>query len=322
MFTRRLLRIKVMQALYAFFQTKNDSIAKGEKELFFSIKKIYELYIYQLSLLVEIFEFAKKNIAEGRNKYYPSAEEMHPNTRFVNNSIVEKIANHPLFLKEIETLKINWLEEQDLIKKIYINLKASEEFKNHLETNNSDFNADKHIILYLYKEYILQALPLLQIIEEKSIYWSDNFEYVAQLIEKNIQGLKPNSTLNSLFINKTNKSAYEELLSPEEREFIQELYHKTILNKNKYEQWISEKLQNWEFERISFIDMLLMEMALCELIRFNSIPVKVSLNEYIEIAKIYSSPRSNVFINGILDKLITELTEQKIIQKTGRGLIE
>lgn len=311
-----------MQALYAFFQTQNDSIAKGEKELFFSIKKIYELYIYQISLIVEIFEFAKKNIAENRNKLLPTAEDLSPNTRFIENVIIEKIINHPLYLKEIELLKINWSEEQDLIKKIYFNLKSSEEFKNYLETNPNDFNADKNIILYLYKEYVLKALPLLQIIEEKSIYWSDNFEYVAQLIEKNIQSLKPNSNLNSLFINKTNKSAYEELLSPEEREFIQELYHKTILNKNYYEQLISSKLENWELERVAFMDMLLMEMALCELIKFKDIPIKVTLNEYIEIAKLYSSPRSNIFINGILDKLIADLVEQKVIQKNGRGLIE
>ena len=311
-----------MQSLYAFFQTENDNINNGEKELLKNTNKIYDLYLYQLSLLVEITSLAERTTEDAKLKYLPSKEEEDPNTKFIDNRFIKQIAENKSFLKECQNRYISWSNEPELVKKIYNTIKTSDEYKAYMDSEKKTYANDKEIILRLYKNYIGDFPDLLHFYEEKSIYWIEDIEIAHLMILKTFKLFKENAdeytALSPLF---DDAPVGEDLFS-EDRKFMIDLYRKTIINNKKFETLVSDKAKNWEVERIAMIDILLMKMALCEIIEFPTIPVKVTLNEYIELSKIYSSAKSKLFINGILDKMLTELKHQGLIKKIGRGLIE
>lgn len=320
MLSRRHLRIKALQALYAFFQSMNDRIDTGEKELFKSINKIYEIYIYQLSLLLEIVEFANKRLEENKKKFFPTEDDLNPSSRFINNKVIEQIANNKDFRKHHDLYKINWKDQEDMIRKIYMEIRDGEDYKNYMANPDNSYTDDRDIILKILKKNILRSENVHYFFEEQNIHWSDDFFTANMLAVKSIKHYKPefgeDHKLPTLF--KSND--FDD--SDEDREFVKNLFRKTIVKTEEYETLIEAKVKNWEMERIAVMDILLIKMALVELIEFNSIPIKVSLNEYIELAKMYSTPKSKVFVNGVLDKLIADLKEKKQIIKTGRGLLE
>ncbi len=311
-----------MQSLYAFFQTENDNINNGEKELLKNINKIYDLYLYQLLLFLELVFIAERTIEDAKLKHFPSEEEKNPNTKFIDNRFLKQLAKNESFLKEINNRKISWSNEQDLVKKIYNTIKNSEEYKNYMESGTNSYTQDKDFILKLYKNIIGDFPDLMHFYEEKSIFWVDDIEAAHLMIFKTLKIFNANADeftpLSPLF----DDAPVGEDLSSEDRKFMIDLFRKTIINNKKFENLISEKAKNWEIERIAMIDILLMKMALCEITEFPTIPIKVTLNEYIELSKIYSSSKSKTFINGILDKMVAELKQQKLIKKIGRGLIE
>lgn len=320
MLSRRHLRIKALQALYAFFQSNNDRLDLGERELVKSLDKLYEIYIYQLSLLVEINSYAQKRIEENKQKFYPSAEEENPNTRFADNRFIQKLLSNNNLNRKIEEFKINWVDEGEMIRKLYVKIRESEDYKTYMESDKNTFEDDKNILSKIIKKFISKDEILQFYYEEKSIYWSDDFYTANLLVLKTLKSFPEDSDEQTPLPSLLTGSKFEE--NNEDRSFLVQLYRKVILRSDYYYELMEDKVKNWEMDRLAVMDILIIKMALAELLEFPSIPIKVTLNEYIELAKYYSTPKSKLFVNGILDKLIVDLKEQKKIKKTGRGLME
>jgi len=316
MLNRRHIREKVMKALYAFFQSDSKIVASGEKELFHSIDKVYEVYLYYLTILPEIKDFAHNLNEERKLKRLPTDEDLNPKLNFVNNSIIQKIEENQELFRNTEKLKINWNSEGDLIKKLYYQIMEMPLFRAYLDSN-AGFKEDKEILFEIYENIIFPSESIRQVFEERSLYWMDDIEVMQAGILKTIKGVKEAAPGEPSFkLQPLHKEAEED------REFAGKLFRQTILNSAEYEVEISKRAQNWEIERVAKMDIILMKMAICELITFPSIPVKVTLDEYIELSKDYSSPQSKTFINGILDKLVIDYKRENKIQKAGRGLVE
>lgn len=320
MLSRRHLRIKVLQALYAFFVSVNERIDLGEKDLFKSIDKIYEIYIYQISLLIEIVEFAGRRIEENKKKFFPTEEDLNPNTRFIDNPLIKQLEDNKSYQNMRDRYKINWADEEEMIRKLFVEIREGSDYQQYMNNGDHSYEDDKDILLRILKKQMLRSESLHYYFEEKNIHWSDDFFTANMLAIKTLKHFKksfgPDYSLPTLFkINEVDQSE-------EDRDFVKKLFRKTIVKSEEYDKLIEAKVKNWEMERIAIMDILLIKMALVELLEFPSIPIKVSLNEYIELAKMYSTPKSKVFVNGILDKLIADLKEQKAIKKTGRGLLD
>lgn len=305
-----------MQALYQFFQSSSHDLPKGEREMMRSIDRVYDLYLMLLQLMVEVHKQAQNVVEEGKNKRLPSKEDLNPNLRFVENKVLKLLSENYFLIKGTDERKINWADEGELIRKIFNNLKASPEYEMYLNSPSTSFLSDKEFVIDFFKKHIADSDAVEHYIEERSIYWANDLNMaVAPMIIKTLQNFNENSDQN------------EKLLpllkdAEEDRQFVLDLYRKTIISDKESETLIGDKTKNWEVERIAMMDVLLMKMALTELVHFNNIPVKVTLNEYIEISKLFSTPRSKVFINGILDKIVLDLKASEKIKKTGRGLIE
>jgi transcription antitermination protein NusB len=290
-------------------------MAAGEKELLHSIEKIYELYLFLLLVLPEVTDLAAKKIEERKQKILPTKEDLNPNTKFINNQLIAKLkANRPLNYA-LSKQKVNWANDSDFIRKIYLEIKGTEEYEKYIANPERSFDEDKELIISLYKKLIAGSEELEQLFEEKSIYWMNDIELIDSMVVKTYKSFTENTNEDHPILKLYNDEE-------EDKEYVVNLFRKTILNEYEYENLISDKTQNWEIDRIALMDILIMKMAVCELLNFPSIPVKVTLNEYIEISKWYSTPKSKIFVNGILDKIIADLKGQDKIKKTGRGLME
>ena len=320
MLSRRQLRIKVLQALYAFMQSVNDQLGQGEKEMLKSLDKLYEIYIYQLSFLIELVDFSKKRMEDNKQKFFPTEEDLKPNTRFVENRFYKQMVENRDLQRYISAYKINWVDEEDMIRKLMVQIRDSKDYIDYLAKPNCTYNDDKDIFIKIIKKHLSKSELLQFYYEEKSIYWSDDFHTANLLAIKTIKSYEltwnENYKLPLMFGKEIDGSKNED------KEFVVNLYRKTMIRREEYEKLIDEKVKNWEMDRIAVMDVLIIKMALVELLEFPSVPIKVTLNEYIELAKLYSTPKSKVFVNGILDKLIGDLKDQKKIKKTGRGLLE
>ncbi len=316
MLSRRHLRIKALQSLYAFNQSHNDRLDYGEKELLRSLDKLYEIYIYQLSLLVEIVEYANKRIEENRRKFYPTEEDMNPNTRFVDNRFIKQLTENKSYNSYVEKYKISWVDEEEMIRKLFVGIRNSKFYKEYMNSPDSSYENDKDVIIKIVKKIISESDSLHFYYEERNIYWADDFYTSNYLVIKTIKGFEEKqgelTPLPTLFKNN----------NEEDKDFLVNLFRKVILRSDEYFLLIEGKVKNWESDRLAVMDILLLKMALAELLEFPSIPVKVTLNEYIELSKMFSTPKSKVFINGVLDKMIADLRRKNEIKKMGRGLLE
>ncbi len=320
MLSRRHLRIKVLQALYAFNVSLNDRLDLGEKELMRSLDKLYEIYIWQLSLVVEIVNFARKRMEENKQKFFPTEEDLSPNIRFINNAFCKKLLSNADFNHYLNKYKINWSDQEDLIRRLLQEIKDCQDFKDYMNAPECNFEDDREIFSNLFKKPLAKSELLQFYFEEKSIYWHDDFNTSNMLVIKTIrswqQDWDDNVKLPVIFMDGSSGPASED------RNFVLNLFRKSILKGKEYDELISDKATNWEMDRIAIMDILIIKMALVEILESPSIPLKVTLNEYIELAKLFSTPKSKIFVNGILDKLIVDLKKDNKIKKTGRGLIE
>tara|TARA_Y100000768_G_scaffold363152_1_gene322559 strand:+ start:121 stop:1077 length:957 start_codon:yes stop_codon:yes gene_type:complete len=312
---RRYLRVKVFQAIYAYSQSNNDLIV-GEKNMLKSINEIYDLFLYEVQLILDVVEMARRNIEQNREKRLPTPEDLNPNMKFVENQVISMLENNEVFTREVEKRKISWGIESDNVKKLWRAIRECDEYLNYMNNPERSFKEDKELIVKLYKNYIVGFEALHHFLEDRSIYWMDDLTVVSINVAKTINHMK--------YSEDTTRNLLPSLFKDREDDvqFVKELYRKTILNDEELSQHIEEKTKNWEVDRIVRLDVILMKMALAEFLYFKTIPVKVSMNEYIELAKSYSTPNSKNFINGILDKLVADLKSKGIIQKVGRGLIE
>lgn len=313
MVSRRLLRIKTLQICYAYLKTSEQSINQAEKELFFSIQKFYDLYHYLILLVLDISDFAEAKIELSKQKRLPSEEDLNPNTKFINNRLIKLLKENEDLKKYLNDQKLNWVNYPELIKNLYNVMKESEIYLNYMSSDARSFNEDKKFISDIFSKIIINHEPLYQNLEEQSIFWNDDIEFVIGMIMKSIKSFKASSDetekLMTLFKNE------------EDRDFVKRLFRKAIINHKEYQELVSKFITNWDVERVAFMDIVVMSLAVAEMIEFSEIPIKVSLDEYIEIAKFYSTQKSNVFINGILDKIIDHLKKEGKIKKIGRGLI-
>jgi len=304
-----------MQALYAFFQADNKDITKGEKELFRDVDKIYDLYIYQLALLLELKHVAEVLTEDGKNKRLPTKNDLNPSLKFIQNKFINRLSENIAVKREMNNRRINWNNEFELVKKIYNNIKASSEYENYMNAADDSYTADRDFIIEIFKEHIADYELINHFYEEKNLHWGDDTYLVNPMIIKTIESFDEDATPEHELI-----PLYKD--REDDEQFARDLYRQTIIHENENKKLIADKTKNWEVERIALMDVLLMKMALTELTYFSNIPVKVTLNEFIEISKAYSTPKSKLFINGILDKLIADLKDQGKIAKTGRGLME
>ena len=312
MLNRRHIRIKVLQAFYAFFQSNNEDVLKGEKELFHSIEKIYDLYVFILMLFPSLKRQALIQIEEAKRSEYLRQDIHILKTGFIDNQLVDIIEQSKVLQKISKDRKINWEGdvENDLTKKIFKEVYQTDYYKNLLQSESTSFNDDKDALVQLYKKEICNLEKLHHFFDEKSIYWQDDLDHVSSMILKTLKSITEDQELEIL-----------PLWKEDEYEFTQNLFRKAVLQKEENDAVLQTYSKNWEKERLATMDSLLMNLAMTEALEFSSIPIKVTLNEYIEISKFYSTPKSNSFINGILDRIFEDYKKDGKLIKRGRGLI-
>ena len=313
MLNRRHIRIKVLQILYAFFHSESEDLRKSERDLTNSFDKTHSLYKHLLLLLVAIKKQAEENLEKRKNKLLPNQEDLSPNTKFVDNKTLNLLAENLSLIEHFENDEIYWDENPELVGKIFRQIQESEMYNKYISEENTTFIEDRKFVTALFMQFIAANEDVHSFLEEKSIYWLDDFEVSNLAVVKTIKSLK------------TDSDEYARLLplfkEEDDKEFASNLMKRTILNSSNYTKYVVETASNWDEERISDMDQLLMQMAICELLNFETIPVKVTLNEYIELSKDYSSQKSKIFINGVIDKLAIRFKEEGILKKLGRGLV-
>ncbi|MCC6401137.1 MAG: transcription antitermination protein NusB [Flavobacteriales bacterium] len=315
MLNRRYLRIKVYQSLYAYWQSDSSSAARIEKELFLSIERTFDLFVTLLLTFGELRRVADLRMEERRLKRLPTPEDLHPNRRFVDGVLMNAIAASSVLEAEANKRKVGWMGQGDLFQRILKQMDQDERFKAFLTTPPDDLRAEQQFLLHLFVEHVANFEDLHEHFEARSIYWLEDLDLACALVKRVLEGLRTPAAFDPAVV--------DVLAAPAaEQHFVSTLFRKSIEQGEEHGRLIAEKAANWEADRIALSDMILMRMALTEARTFEDIPVKVTLNEYIEVAKAYSTPKSKNFINGILDKLFLELKEQGGIRKVGRGLLE
>ena len=314
MINRRHIRLKVMQSLYAYFTSKEKDLVQADKQMLKQIQSIIQLYGLLLSLLPTLANFSKLFLDEQKNKYFPTESDKYPNEKFANNQIIALILGDEKLVKQLEKVSGLWdNNDHDVIRKLFIKIWKSDLYKQYITEKDTNFSADQTFILSLLNDFVFEHDLIHHILEEQSIFWLDDLPFVANIVFSQIKSVDQKGfvpVINEVFKNK------------EDKKFAKQLFKETILNHKEFESIIVEKAKNWDLERIAMMDQILIKMALCELMYFDEIPVKVSLNEYIEVSKYYSTNKSKEFINGILDKVIIEYKKSGKIKKVGRGLLE
>ncbi|WP_261975674.1 transcription antitermination factor NusB [Olleya sp. ITB9] len=314
MLSRRHIRVKVMQVLYAFNGTESDDFSKDQKFLLYSIDNMYNLYLTMFSLIIEVGKRSKSQLETIQKKHLATPEEKNPNKKFVNNQVLQLITNNEALKSEFEAKNINnWQLDNEYVEIIYKDILASDLYKEYMSTKTSTFKEDKNFILDVFKEIIAPNDKLYDYIEDKNLTWLDDLPTVNTAILKLLRKIK--ETSDDRFLT---PKLYKDI---EDKQYAINLFKKTLLNQSKLSEEIAGKTKNWDTERIASLDLVLLKMAICELTNFPSIPTKVTINEYLEISKEYSTPKSSIFINGILDKLLKEYQEEGKLNKVGRGLM-
>ena len=313
MINRRHIRLKVMQSLYSYFSSFNKDMAVTEKEMMKNINSISELHVLLLSLLVEINSFANQFLEDNKNKHIPSEEDLNPNTKFVNNRVIKILQEDEIFMKKMKRLSGIWRKgDIDIVKKLFVDIYKSPQYSDYLNNEKDSFSDDKKFIQVLYTEFILDNDILHHILQERSIFWDDDLPFVASFIKNQI---------NFLDEKKIRPFVVDVFKNSDDKKFAVQLFRKTIIHSDEFDELIQKNVKNWELERIANMDQLLIKMALVEVISFQEMPIKVSFNEYIEISKYYSTEKSKVFINGILDKIVSQFKRDGKVKKVGRGLV-
>jgi N utilization substance protein B len=313
MISRRLLRVKALHVLYAFNRKEGDDLASADNELAKSIAKAYDLYLYLLLLFTELVVVAENRIETGLQKNFPTSDDLNPNRRFVNNRIIRKLRNCDELTKVSRDRKITWSGHEEIPRALYLRLNDWPEFSAYQNSSEDSIGDDRRFLNNMLTGLLLMTEDLLLHLEETSIYWNDDLEFAVIMIEKTLKRIKeenqPGLFLMPLFKNE------------EDAKFASDLLRNSLLRESEIRKMIDSNTTNWEIERIALMDILVMQLAITEIMVFPEIPVKVTLNEYIEIAKYYCTAKSSTFINGILDKVVKELKDKGMFEKTGRGLI-
>src|SRR5690554_2701233 len=298
MINRNLIRIRIVQIVYSWYQNTNKDLRNAEKELMFGLQKSYDLYYYLLLLLVELTKTHESRIEAKRNKFLPSEEDLNPNMHLVQNRFILQLEENKQFRKYLAERPMSWDENESFVKNVLDKILESEGYQTYTSIDAPTYEEDREFWRKAFKQFIYVNEELDDLLEDESIYWNDDIEIVQSFVMKTIRRFSeesgPDQPLLPMFRDE------------EDKEFALKLLHDTILNEKKYRTLIEKHTEKWDFDRIAFMDLVIMQIALAEIFTFETIPTSVSLNEYIEIAKMYSTPKSGTFVNGILDAIVQE----------------
>ena len=312
MISRRMLRIKVIKALYAHLKSDADSLMASEKTLVASIDKTYDLYFLMLSLIAELAHYAEQRQELARKKQLPTYEDLNPNRKFVENAVVRLIAQSDAVNDHLAARKLSWAKYPEPIKTLYSQLEQSDYYKSYMAHAERSWKEDLALVTDFYTRELEECEMLEDVLDEISILWNDDLGFALIMVTRTLSNMRPSHT---------DVKVLPKFKSEEDLDFAMQLFEKAAIGYDSNLQQIERFTRNWDVERIAFMDNLIMATAVAELTTFPSIPVKVTLDEYIEIAKFYSTAGSSTFINGVLDKAVASLTEEGKINKSGRGLI-
>ena len=307
MINRVLIRLKIVQIVYAYYQNGGKNLDTAEKELFFSLSKAYDLYNYLLLLMVEVTKQANKRLNAAKNKLVPTKEELFPNTKFVENRFIAQLEVNKQLLEFSNNQKKTWENEADFVKTLCDKILESDIYKEYMASSENTYEDDRELWRKLYKTFIFNNEELDVLLEDQSLYWNDDKEIVDTFVLKTIKRFDEK--------NGANQALLPEFKDDEDQEFARRLFRRTILNCDYYRHLISENTRNWDLDRVAFMDVVIMQCALAEILSFPNIPVSVSLNEYVEIAKLYSTAKSGSFINGTLDGIVNQLKKEGKLTK-------
>ena len=307
MINRVLIRLKIVQIIYAYYQNGGKNLDTAEKELFFSLSKAYDLYNYLLLLMVEVTKQANKKLNAAKNKLIPTKEELFPNTKFVENRFIAQLEVNKQLLDFAGNQKKTWENEADFVKSLCEQIMESDIYKEYMASETSSYEEDREVWRKIYKKIIFNNAELDQVLEDQSLYWNDDKEIVDTFVLKTIKRFEEK--------NGAKQELLPEFKDDEDQDFARHLFRRAILNSDYYRHLISENTKNWDLDRVAFMDVIIMQIALAEVLSFPNIPVSVSLNEYVEIAKLYSTPKSGGFINGTLDGIVNQLKKENKLTK-------
>ncbi|MDH6534512.1 transcription antitermination factor NusB [Parabacteroides sp. 52] len=307
MINRVLIRIKVLQIVYSFYQNENGDIQTAEKELLFSLRKSYDLYHYFLLLILDVTNLHERILDNRKHKLVPTEEDKNPNTRLMNNRFVAQLAENKELQEYLSAYSISWDNDSDFIKNILDLVLTSESYAAYLQNPEDSYETDKEFWRAFFKKHICGNKMVEDFLEDKSIYWNDDIDIVETFTLKTIKRFDEKKG--------SKQSLLPMFKDEEDKEFAIKLFRQTLLHGKDYRERIDKHMKNWETERIANMDLIIMQVALAEIMNFPTIPINVTLNEYIDAAKYYSTPKSGTFINGILDSIVQELKKEKVLFK-------
>ena len=310
MINRELIRLKVVQLVYAYYQNEGKTIEMAEKELMFSLGKAYDLYKYLLTLLVDLRDLAERkdsSIIARSKRLGTRVTGTTPDGRFAANLLLAQLAANKALIDYRENQKADWLDEEPLIKKLYTQMLESDTFQMYLAKEDFSYEADREVIRKLYKTYVCDNGDFDSLLEEHSLYWNDDKDIVDSFVLKTIKRFPPESTPDQPLL--------PEFASDDDRQFAMRLFRTALTQGAMARDLIRENCRNWEFKRLAFMDVIIAQIAIAEILAFPSIPLNVTFNEYLDIAKFYSTPRSSSYLNGLLSGIVRRLKEEGRILK-------
>lgn len=312
MINRALLRIKVVQVLYAYYQNEHRTKRMAEKELDKSIEQAHDLYLFLLSLIPAVTRYAELEIDNRRNKYIPTDADLNPNMRFVDNILAKQMAESRVLTDFAAHAPYSWNDDDAFLKTFFEHIAATPHYQSYMTADVRTYEADKEVWRKIFKVDVPTSDLIDNVLEDISVYWNDDLETVASFVQKTIKRCTVETNVDDVLL-----PLYH---SDDDEVFVHQLFTAVVDHSDRYDKLIDETTKNWDLDRIAFMDTLVMKVALAELFTFPTIPVSVTLNEYIEIAKAYSTPRSAPFINGVLDKIVGNLKKQGLLVKPDSAL--
>ena len=307
MINRILIRIRVIQIVYAWYQNRDKDLNQVERELLLGLQKSYDLYYYLLQLMIEITDLHEERVNTKKNKFLPTHEDLNPNMHLINNQFIRQLRNNTMFVSYTANRPMSWELNQNFVKGLLDKIIESNTYKEYTELTKPTYNDDKEFWRKSFKSFIHRNEALDDILEDESIFWNDDIEIVQSFVLKTIKQFNKTAAENFSLLPMFNDE--------EDKDYATTLLRETLANGQEYREMIAKNADNWDFERIAFMDVVIMQVAVAELYKFESIPIRVTLNEYIDLAKSYSTPKSSTFINGVLDAIVAELKKDKTIFK-------
>ena len=316
MLNRRFLRVKALQSIYAYHQSESTNLPQAERQLLEGVDNLYKLFVYQWSFWVEVKHFAERRIEENKQKHFPTVEDLNPNLKFVNNRILKALEGNKHLMRLEEQYKIDWADSrEDFIRKMYVKLTETPEYQEYMNGDKDSFSEDKRFLVTVIDTYMPENGLLYDYYSDRDLSFTSDYQLAIYLLWKFISELPATFGAESQL-----PPVYRD--EADDKEFAVKLFEKTILHADEYMELVKANISNWDYDRMALMDKILIFMAMTEFIEFHSIPVKVTINEYIELSKFYSTPESRRFVNGMLDRLSTVLKEEGKMVKTGLGLVD